>query len=226
LLNVVTLGFFAIAIFGVSVLWQNGLLTKHFAGLTVLFLTVLLVALRWRRKQFSSQAILSISLFLVLPLCLAIMSPFTLPDQTKQVARALRSLNPEKKPVLVIGTNKLASRLRISSGGDYVVYQSRLRLSKGGEYVVSTGHASRWKEKNSTSASQSILVLTEGEARHLPANSFQLREIASYPIRVSLPKLFRATLKGDAKAYIESRKIHCYAVLPGSTTPIRGSLKN
>lgn len=200
LLNVVTLGFLAIAIFGLSVLWQNGLLSKHFAGFCVLFLILLLVALRWQRRQFSSQAVLSISLFLVLPLILAILSPFTLPDQTTQVTRALQRLNPEKKPVFVIGTNKLASRLRISSGGEYVIHQAKradlLKIHPG--------------------PGEPIFVLSQGEAQHVPANSVQLREIAAYPIRVSLSKVFLATLKGQAKAYIESCKIHCYAVLADS----------
>lgn len=200
LLNAVTVAFLAIAIFGLSVLWQNGLLTKHFAGFAVLFLALLLVALRWQRKQLSSQAVLSLSLFLVLPLSLAIVSPFTLPDQTTQVARALRPLNPEKRPVFVIGTNKLTSRLRISNGGEYVVYEA----------------APSDLLKTQPGSSQSIFVLTESEARRLRADSFQLRDIAAYPMRVSLPRLFRATLNGEAKAYIESRKKHCYAVLPPS----------
>ena len=67
----------------------------------------------------------------------------------------------------------LASQLRISSGGEYVIHQSRLRMANGGEYLVSAGHPSSPKETNWTSAAESILVLTEGEARHLPANSFQ-----------------------------------------------------
>jgi 4-amino-4-deoxy-L-arabinose transferase-like glycosyltransferase len=200
LLNAITVAFFAIAIFGLDVLWQNGFLTTHLAGFTVLFLASLLVALRWQRKQLSSQAVLSLSLFLVLPLSLAIVSPFTLPDQTTQVARALRPLNPEKKPVFVIGTNKLTSRLRISNGGEYVVYEA----------------AASELLKTQPGSSQSIFVLTESEAQRLPPDSFQLRDIAAYPIRVSLPRLFRATLKGEAKAYIESRKKHCYAVLPCS----------
>jgi 4-amino-4-deoxy-L-arabinose transferase-like glycosyltransferase len=202
LLNLVTLACFAIASFGLSVLWQNGLLTKHFAGFTVLSLALLLIALRLQRKQFSSEAVLSISLFLVLPLCLAIVSPFTLPDQTTQIARALRPLNPEKRTVFVIGINKVASRLRISSGGEYVI-----RQAKESDLL-----------KSLSGSRQSIFVLTEGAARHLPANSVQLREIAAYPIRVSLRKLLLATLKCDSKAYIESRKVHCYAVLPLMTS--------
>lgn len=201
LLNVVTLGFFAIAIFGLSVLWQSGLLARHFAGFTVLFLALLIFALRSQRKQLSSQAVLSVSLFLVLPLCLAIVSPFTLPDQTTQVARALRGLNPEKRPVYVIGTNKLGSRLRISSGNAYPVYEaaaSDLLNAQAG-------------------ASPSVFVLSENEARHLPANSFQLQEIAAYPMKVSLPKLFTATLRGEAKAYLEHKRNHCYALLAPST---------
>jgi hypothetical protein len=102
----------------------------------------------------------------------------------------------------VIGTNKLSSRLRISNGGEYVVYEAAasdlLRTQPG--------------------SGQSIFVLTESEAQRLPADSFQLREVAAYPIRVSLPRLFKATLKGEAKAYVESRKWHCYAVLPSSTS--------
>ena len=46
--------------------------------------------------------------------------------------------------------------------------------------------------------------------------SNRLRDIAAYPTRVSLAKLLRATLQGEAKTYIESRKKHCYAVLPNS----------
>lgn len=202
LLDIITIGFFAIALFGLSVVWQNGLVTKHFTGLIVLLLALLVVALRWQRKQFSSQAVLSISLFLVLPLCLAIVSPFTLPDQTTQVARALRPLNPDNKPVFVIGTNKLASRLRISSGGHYEIHEA----------TQSDLLKTRFSEN------QSIFVLSDGEGRRLPANSFQLREIATYPMRVSLPKLFLTTLKGESKAYIGSRMIHCYAVLPGSSS--------
>lgn len=202
LLDIVTIAFFAIAVFGLSVLWQNSLLTKHFAGFVVLFLALLVVALRWQRKQLSSQAVLSLSLFLVLPLSLAIVSPFTLPDQTTQIAQALRLLNPGKRPVFVIGSNKVPSRLRISSGGQYVIREAtQSDLLKSGP-----------------DSSQSIFVLTEGEARLLPANSFQLREIAAYPMRVSLPKLFMKTWQGEAKPYIESRKVHCYAVLPESTS--------
>jgi glucose dehydrogenase len=78
----------AIAGFAMSILWQSGLLAKHFAGLTIIVLTLLLLMLRWTRQQLSSQAALSLSMFLILPLCLAVMSPFTLPDQTTQVARA------------------------------------------------------------------------------------------------------------------------------------------
>jgi 4-amino-4-deoxy-L-arabinose transferase-like glycosyltransferase len=201
LLNVVTLCFVAIAAFGLSVLWQNEVLTKHFAGFTVLSLTLLLFVLRLQRNQFSSQAVLSISLFLILPLCLAILSPFTLPDQTTQVARALRSLNPEKKAVFVVGTNKLASRLRISSGDEYMIYQA-----KASDLLKRQPHSS-----------QSIFVFTEGEARHLPASSVRLQEIAAYPIKISLPVLFKETLRNRAKAYIESRKTHCYAVVPDPT---------
>ena len=112
--------------------------------------------------------------------------------------------------------DKLARRLRISGGGGCVIHQSHLRMSNGGEYLVSAGYSSSPKETNWTSAAESILVFSEGEARHLPANSFQLREIASYPIRVSVPDLLKATLKGASKVYIERRKIHCYAVLPRS----------
>jgi Dolichyl-phosphate-mannose-protein mannosyltransferase len=201
-LNAITIAFFAIALFGLSILWQAGLLAKHFAGLTVLLLVLLLLALRGQLKQLSSQAVLSISLFLVLPLSLAIVSPFTLPDQTTQVARALRPLNPEKKPVFVIGTNKLSSRLRISNGGDYVVHEA----------------AASDLLKMQRNSRPSIFVLSESEARRLPTDSFQLREIAAYPMRVSLPRLFHATLKGEAKAYIESRNNHCYAVLPPSNS--------
>jgi hypothetical protein len=201
-LNAITITFFAIALFGLSVLWQTGLLTKHFAGLTVLLLVFLLLALRWQRNQLSSQAVLSLSLFLVLPLCLAIVSPFTLPDQTAQVARALRRLNPERRPVNVIGTNKLGSRLRISSGNAYVIYEA------SASDLLNMQHGT----------SRSIFVLSESEARRLPADSVQLREIAAYPMRVSLPKLFNATLKGEAKSYIDSRKNHCYAVLPRSNS--------
>lgn len=202
LLNAVTIGFFAIAIFGLSVLWQAGLLGTHFAGFTILFLALLIFALRWQRKQLSSQGVLSVSLFLVLPLCLAIVSPFTLPDQTTQVARALRELNPEKRPVYVIGTNKLGSRLRISSGNAYVVYEA-----DAADLLQAPSRAS-----------SSVFVLSENEARHLPANSFQLREIAAYPMKVSLPKLFAATLRREAKAYLERKKNHCYAVLGPSTS--------
>lgn len=197
LLNVVTLGFFAIAVFGLSVLWQNGLLGKHFAGFTILFLMFLLTALRSQRKQVSSQAVLSIALFLVLPLCLAILSPFTLPDQTTQIARALRQWNPEKKPVFVVGKNKVASRLRISNGGDYPVYQVKTSDS----LKVRAGE------------DKPIFIFTEGDARTLSIDPVQLKEVAAYPIRVSVRELFRATLKGDAKSYIDSRKKHCYAVL-------------
>ncbi len=202
LLHIVTLGFFVIAVFGLSVLWQNGLLAKHFAGFTILFLAISLAALRLNRKQFSSQAALSISLFLFLPLCLAILSPFTLPDQTTQISRALRPLNPEKQPVFVVGKNKVASRLRISNGGEYLIYQA-----KASDLL-----------KPRSGADKSIFVLTEGDARSLAVDPLQLREIAAYPLRVSLPELFKATLKGDAKSYIESRKKHCYAVLLTSTT--------
>ena len=202
LLNVITIAFFAIALFGLSVLWQNGLLARHFAGLVVLLLALLLVGLRFQRKQLSSQAALSVSLFLVLPLSLAIVSPFTLPDQTTQIAQALRPLNPEKKPVFVIGTNKLSSRLRISNAGEYVVYEA----------------AASDLLKTQPGSSPSIFVLTESEAQRLPADAFQLREVAAYPMRVSLPRLFKATLKGEAKAYVESRKTHCYAVLPNGTS--------
>jgi 4-amino-4-deoxy-L-arabinose transferase-like glycosyltransferase len=201
LLSVVWVAFFALGIFGLSVLWQNGLLAKHLAGLTILSLALLLIALHWQRKQLSSQAVLSVSLFLFLPLGLAIMSPFTLPDQTTQIARALRSLNPEKRPVFVIGRNKVASRLRISNAGEYPVYQAKVS-----DFL-----------KTRASSSQSIFVLTEGDARHLPDGSVQLREIAAYPSQVSLVKLLSATVQGKAKSYIENRQKHCYAVLPGST---------
>jgi len=46
---------------------------------------------------------------------------------------------------------------------------------------------------------------------HLAGSSYRLREIAAYPLRVSLTQLFRATLQGEAKNYIESRQKHCYA---------------
>jgi 4-amino-4-deoxy-L-arabinose transferase-like glycosyltransferase len=202
LLNVVTLAFFAIAAFGLSVLWQSGLLTKHLAGFTVLFLASLVVALRWQRRQLSSQAVLAISFFLILPLFEAILSPFTLPDQTTQIARALRRLNPEKKSVFVIGSNKVASRLRISSGDAYPIYEATA--------------ADLWKEKTKPLSEQSIFVLTESEAQRLGTDSFQLREVAAYPLRISLPKLLRATAKGQAKAYLDNQKKYCYAVLPAS----------
>lgn len=107
---------FAVCIFGLGILWQNGLLIKHFAGLTILLLALLFVLLQFQNKQLSSQAVLSVSLFFILPLSLAIASPFTLPDQTGQIASALQQLNPEKKPVFVIATSKVTSRLRVSSG--------------------------------------------------------------------------------------------------------------
>ena len=57
LLSVVSVAFFALGIFGLSVLWQNGLLAKHLAGLTILSLALLLIALlslilliRWVRE--------------------------------------------------------------------------------------------------------------------------------------------------------------------------------
>jgi hypothetical protein len=188
-----------------SAVWEDGAQTKYFAGLVILFLALLLVALRRQREQLSSRAVLSVSLFLFLPLSLAIAAALSLPDQTTQIAKALRQLNPEKRPVFVVGGNKIASRLRISNGGEYPVYEATaddLLKSRSG-------------------SSESIFVLAENEARRLPANSFQLREIAESPSGISIPKLFRATLHGLAKAYIESRMKHCYAVLPPS--PSKGT---
>jgi len=193
-----TIAFFAIALFGLTLLWQNGLLTKHAATLTIVLLAALLIALRLQRKQFSSAAVFSISLFLVLPLCLAILSPFTLPDQTAQIARALRVLNPEKKPIYVIGTNKLASRLRISSGAAYEIHQAKRK-----DLLPPT----------SGSATNPIFILSEGEARRVNANEFQIREVAAYPIQVSLRDLVLKTLRGESKSYIESKCKRCYAAV-------------
>ena len=198
LINLATIAFFAIALFGLTLLWQNGLLTKHAATLTIVLLAALLIALRLQRKQFSSAAVFSISLFLVLALCLAILSPFTLPDQTGQIARALRVLNPEKKPIYVIGTNKLASRLRISSGVAYEIH-----LAKRKDLLPPT----------SGSATNPIFILSEGEARRVNANEFQIREVAAYPIQISLRELVRKTLRGESKSYIESKCKRCYAIV-------------
>ena len=202
LTNLVTIAFFGIGLFGFILLWQNGLLAKHGSGLTIVFLTALLVALRLQPERFSAITVFSISLFLILPLCLAVLSPFTLPDQTAQIARALRVLNPEKKPVYVIGTNKLASRLRISSGIAYEIHQAKRKdLSK-----------------SNGSSTSPIFVLTEGEARQLAPSATQLREVATYPLQVSLREVVKRTLAGDSKSYIESKLKHCYAIAPNAQT--------
>ena len=203
LLGFVIVWFFAVCIFGLSILWQNGLLTKHFAGLTILLLALLFVVLQFQKKQLSSQAVLSVSLFFILPLSLAIASPFTLPDQTGQIASALQRLNPEKKPVFVIGTSKVTGRLRVSSGAEYPIHEATV--------------ADFLRDRTRPGPQQSIFVLTENEARQPPLDSLPLRDVSVIPSGVSLPKLFRAMLKGNAKAYIDSRRRHCYAVLPASS---------
>jgi 4-amino-4-deoxy-L-arabinose transferase-like glycosyltransferase len=203
LLNAVTIAFVALAIFGAMLLWQAGVFTKHFAGLMIVILAGCFVALRLERRHISTPAILSMSIFLLLPLGLAILSPFTLPDQTTQISRALRQLNREKRPVFAIGTNKLASRLRISTGGEYMIYQAkRADLLRG--YARGDG---------------AIFVLSQGEADHFPLNSLPLREVATYPLRVSLPKLAASLWRDEAKSYIDSRKVHCYALVSGAVGP-------
>jgi hypothetical protein len=166
-------------------------------------LALLFVVLQFQKQQLSSQAVLSVSLFFILPLSLAIASPFTLPDQTGQIASALQQLNPEKKPVFVIATSKVTSRLRVSSGAEYPIHEATV--------------ADFLRDRTRPGPEQSIFVLTENEARQPPLDSLPLRDVSVIPSGISLPKLFRATLKGNAKAYIDSRRRHCYALLPASS---------
>jgi 4-amino-4-deoxy-L-arabinose transferase and related glycosyltransferases of PMT family len=200
LLNILTIVFFAIAIFGVTLLWQTDLLTRHFAGLAILSLAILLVAIRFRTAQLSSQGVFSLSFFLLVPLVAAIGSPFRLPDQSTQIARELRLLNTTKASVFLVGPGQLASRIRISNGGQYPVYQA--------------DSIDLLEEKTSGSSDHPILILRQSDAQHLSPDSFQFREIASGLDNVSLSELLKATARGQAKSYLNSREEHYYAAIP------------
>jgi hypothetical protein len=116
-------------------------------------------------------------------------------------------LESNKKSVLVVGTSKLTSWLRLSTRGEYVIEQAK--------------RTDLLKALNRPT--ESIFILTEGEARRCGVDSLPLLEIAAYPIRVRLPKLFLEAMKGNARSYIESCKVHCYAVPLGSVLSLNST---
>lgn len=202
LLNIVTALLIALTILGLTILWQTDLVTNHFAGPAVLFLAILFVAIRLQKHHLSSPASFSFSFFLLIPLLAAVATPFTLPDQSAQIARALRMLNPTKTSVFLIGPVGLASRVRISTGGKYPVYQA--------------DSVDLLKKEPSVISRKFLLILRQSDAQHLPPNSFQLREIASGLDQISFPKMLKAIAKGETKSYLDSRKERYYAALPAS----------
>ncbi len=200
LLAIVTVGFLAAASFGIALLWQNRLLSNHFAGVSIVALVVAFILVGTQSRRFSAPAVLAISLFLFLPLSLTVMAAFTLPDQTTQVTRALESLNPAKAPVYVVGTNKLTSRLRVSSGARYPVLQAKRK-----DFI-----------RHQSDGARSVFVFTDHEARQLSPTLNSLQKVASYPLRLSVSKLVLATLNGESRAYLQSHTRHCYAAVSGS----------
>jgi 4-amino-4-deoxy-L-arabinose transferase-like glycosyltransferase len=204
LLKVVVVAFWATAALGLSLLWQTDFLTKHYAGFLIVFLALLAVAIWWLRNQLSPQTAFAFALFLFLPLIQTVASVFTLPAQVSQVASMLRSANTANRPVHAIGPRReLASQLRIASAAKYVVCEATV--------------ADLLNEQTSPATTRSIFVWTESMAQGLSTDSLQFCEVASGFEGISPLRLFLATLRGNAKAYLENRKRHCYAVFPDSS---------
>lgn len=199
LLSILT-GVFAIAaILALIALWQTNLLTRHLAGPVILLLMVAFAAARLLTRHLSSPGSFSVSSFLFLPLIVTVASPFTWPDHSAQIARQLRTLNTAKAPVFVIGPLSVASRVKISTGAMYPVYQ--------------VDSFDSLKEAAAPNANTSILVLPQSDAQRLSPGSFQIHEIASALGGISFPDMLRAFLHGELKSYFDSRKeVYCAAI--------------
>jgi hypothetical protein len=95
-----------------------------------------------------------------------------------------------KQIQVLVGNDKLSSRLRIATAARYDI---RLRkLSPQG------------------APADSIDILTQGEARRGTPAAGDLRVVATYPSRLSPRRLIRAVFSGSSNAYIDSCKVHCY----------------
>jgi 4-amino-4-deoxy-L-arabinose transferase-like glycosyltransferase len=200
MLNLIAPIFVAIAIFGLALLWQTHLLARDGACIAILFLSTLFLLLWICHGRFSAPARFSLGCLLLLPLATMIGAPFQWPEESAQMATALRQIDPDRAPIVFVGPSGLSSKLRMSTGGKIPIYQF--------------DHLS---DVPSGAIDERTAILSETEEQKLSANSYRVQNIASGSGGISLPELVRAVLHGSAKSYFDSRKVSYYAAVPSKS---------
>jgi 4-amino-4-deoxy-L-arabinose transferase-like glycosyltransferase len=91
-------------------------------------LFALLIFALWRetkRKMISAAAGLGLAILICWPIVFAVAMPVTLPDRSRQIAKALKQSGADSKnPILLVGDLKLVSRLRVTLGENWTVVQA------------------------------------------------------------------------------------------------------